>query len=85
MCNVYNQSCNNPKEDDYAVTEKDGMHYVEVAGINPQDYCNAITLTATKGGTQELYESGYTGILSWVNGVTFDFQIQDFQGEAVAA
>ena len=34
---------------DYEVIEKNGMHYVEVPGINPQDYAKSITLTATKG------------------------------------
>ena len=34
---------------DYEVIEKYGMHYVEVPGINPQDYAKSITLTATKG------------------------------------
>ena len=34
---------------DYEVVEKNNMHYVEVPGINPQDYSNSITLTATKG------------------------------------
>jgi len=35
---------------DYEAVEKGGMHYVEVAGINPQDYSNLIDLTATKDG-----------------------------------
>ena len=34
---------------DYEGVEKGDMHYVEVAGINPQDYGNLIELTATKG------------------------------------
>ena len=34
---------------DYEVIEKNGMHYVEVPGINPQDYAKSITLTAAKG------------------------------------
>ena len=34
---------------DYKVASKNGMHYVEVPGINPQDYAKSIALTATKG------------------------------------
>jgi len=34
----------------YEPVQKDGMYYVEVAGINPQQYSELITLTATKGG-----------------------------------
>ena len=34
---------------DYEVIEKNGMHYVEVPGINPQDYAKSIAITATKG------------------------------------
>ena len=36
------------------------------------------TVDITKGGTLELYESGYTGILSWVNGVSFDLTLSEF-------
>ena len=35
---------------DYKVTEKGDMHYVEVPGINPQDYAKSIVLSATKDG-----------------------------------
>ncbi len=38
---------------DYEVVAKDGMYYVEVPGINPQDYAGSILLTAAKG-TQTL-------------------------------
>ncbi len=34
---------------DYKAVAKDGMFYVEVPGINPQDYTKSITLTAIKG------------------------------------
>ncbi len=34
---------------EYEVTEKDGMYYIEVADINPQEYSNPIVLTAAKG------------------------------------
>ncbi len=34
---------------EYEVTEKDGMYYIEVADINPQEYSTPIVLTAAKG------------------------------------
>ena len=34
----------------YEAVQKGNMYYVEVAGINPQDYSNLIDLTATKDG-----------------------------------
>ena len=34
---------------DWEPVAKDGMYYVEVADINPQDYSSLITLTVTKG------------------------------------
>ena len=33
----------------YNAVAKNGMHYVEIPGINPQDYAKSITLTAAKG------------------------------------
>ena len=35
---------------DYDVVAKGDMHYVEVPGINPQDYGKCVVLTAAKGG-----------------------------------
>ncbi len=36
------------------------------------------TVDLTKGGQVEVYESGYTGVLSWASGVSFDFQVKEF-------
>ena len=37
------------------------------------------TIDLTKGGMFEVYESGYTGVLSWVNGVSFDLTLSSFE------
>ena len=43
-----------------------------------QDALTVVDLTY--GGQYDLFESGYTGVLSWNNGVTFDMEIANYAG-----
>jgi len=71
----------------YSLSAEDTQYYVKIEGSTL--YVNTVerqqagtkalaTVDITKGGTLELYESGYTGILSWVSGVTFDLTLSEF-------
>ena len=41
------------------------------------------TIDLTKGGNFAVYEHGHTGVLSWVNGVSFDYQLKEYTGTVV--
>ena len=72
----------------YSLNAESTEYYIKIEGstlyVNTVERQNAgtkvlATVDLTKGGTLEVYESGYTGVLSWVNGVSFDFLLKSFE------
>lgn len=71
----------------YSLSAENTEFYVKIEGstlyvntVERQQAGTKVLATAdlTKGGTLELYESGYTGVLSWASGVSFDFRLENF-------
>ena len=60
---------------EFVATIDGGKLYVNTTEREQAGTADLITVDLTKGGTYEVYESGYFGLLSWVSGVTFNMNV----------
>jgi len=76
----------------YSINAENTEFYVKIE--NSTMYINTVerqqagtkmlaTIDLTKGGTLTNYQHGYTGILSWANGVSFDIELKEYAGTVV--